>query len=64
MSPILIIPSNIDRILSFMLKRFSYNPQYRITAIQLLCNASFRAVMGIYCAEYSVRGTNLHSNLT
>lgn len=37
-------------VLSFLLKGFSYNPQHRITAAQLLYNASFRAVMGFYCA--------------
>ncbi|KAF1828558.1 kinase-like protein [Decorospora gaudefroyi] len=37
-------------VLSFMLKGFSYNPQHRITAAQLLDNASFQAVMGFYCA--------------
>ncbi|TVY89286.1 Serine/threonine-protein kinase [Lachnellula willkommii] len=37
-------------VLSFMLKGFSYEPQYRITAAQLLCNASFQAVMGVYWA--------------
>jgi serine/threonine protein kinase len=37
-------------VLSFMLKGFSYNPQHRITAAQLLDNASFQAVMRVYCA--------------
>ena len=37
-------------VLSFMTKGFCYHPQYRITAAQLLCNASFQAVMKIYDA--------------
>jgi serine/threonine protein kinase len=37
-------------VLSFMLKGFSYDPQDRITAAQLLDNASFQAVMGVYWA--------------
>jgi hypothetical protein len=37
-------------VLSFMLKGFSYDPQDRITAAQLLYNASFQAVMGVYGA--------------
>ncbi|TVY13589.1 Serine/threonine-protein kinase SRPK [Lachnellula arida] len=37
-------------VLAFMLKGFSYDPQDRITAAQLLCNASFQAVMGVYWA--------------
>ncbi|PVH68361.1 kinase-like protein [Cadophora sp. DSE1049] len=37
-------------VLSFMLKGFSYDPQDRVTAAQLLCNASFQAVMGVYGA--------------
>jgi hypothetical protein len=37
-------------VLSFMLRGFSYNPQDRITATQLLDNALFQAVMGVYCA--------------
>jgi serine/threonine protein kinase len=37
-------------VLSFMLKGFSYNPQDRITAAQLLHDTSFQAVMGFYGA--------------
>jgi serine/threonine protein kinase len=35
-------------VVSFMLKGFSYDPQDRITAGELLHNASFQAVMGVY----------------
>lgn len=37
-------------VLSFMLEGFRYDPQKRITAAQLLSNASFQAVMGLYGA--------------
>jgi serine/threonine protein kinase len=43
-------PTERTHVLSFMLKGFSYDPQDRMTAAQLLDNASFQAVMGVYGA--------------
>ena len=37
-------------VLSFMAKGFCYDPQHRMTAAQLLCDASFQAVMKAYDA--------------
>jgi hypothetical protein len=37
-------------VLSFMLKGFCYHPERRITAAELLSNASFQAIMRIYGA--------------
>ena len=48
--------SPIERahVLSFMQRGFSYNPWHRMTAGQLLKNASFQAVMRIYHVQHSV----------
>ncbi|KAF1954238.1 kinase-like protein [Byssothecium circinans] len=40
--------SEAAHVLSFMQEGFRYDPQKRITAAQLLSNASFQAVMGLY----------------
>jgi serine/threonine protein kinase len=44
-----ISPTELNHVLSIMSKGFSYLPENRLSATQLLQDASFKAVMDIYC---------------
>jgi len=44
-----ISPTELNHVLSIMSKGFSYLPENRLSATQLLQDSSFKAVMDIYC---------------